>query len=98
MIIDTGKIFNDKKVGYSIENNGYTIYLDEKPWITQPDPYGKLYVPDGSYEDNALAQIEEIVNPPEPEPTAEDRLRADVDYIAAMTGVNLQKGDDETWH
>lgn len=27
--------------------------------------------------------------PAEPEPTAEERLRADVDYIAAMTGVTL---------
>lgn len=26
---------------------------------------------------------------PEPEPTEADRLRADVDYIAAMTGVSL---------
>ena len=89
MIINTGKTFNNNKVGYSIENNGYTIYLDENAWITQPDPYGKLYVPDGSYEDNALAQIEEICNPPEPEPIAEEQLRADVDYIAAMTGITL---------
>ena len=89
MIIDTGKTFNEQKVGYSIEENGYSIYLDENIWITQPDPYGKLYVPDGTYEENCLAQIEEITNPPEPEPTAEDRLRADVDYIAAMTGVEL---------
>ena len=89
MIINTGKTFNDKKVGYSIENNGYTIYLDENAWITQPDPYGKLYVPDGSYEDNALAQIEEICNPPEPEPIAEEQLRADVDYLAAITGRTL---------
>lgn len=89
MIINTGKTLNDKKVGYSIENNGYTIYLDENAWITQPDPYGKLYVPDGSYEDNALAHIEEICNPPEPESTPEEQLRADVDYLAAMTGITL---------
>lgn len=89
MIINTGKTLNDKKVGYSIENNGYTIYLDENAWITQPDPYGKLYVPDGSYEDNALAHIEEIYNPPEPESTPEEQLRADVDYLAAMTGITL---------
>ena len=88
-IIDTDQTFNNKKVGYSIEENGYSIYLDKNLWISQPDPYGKLYVPDGSYEDNALAQIEEICNPPEPEPTAEDQLRADVDYIAAMTGITL---------
>ena len=89
MIIDTGKTFNDKKVGYSIEDNGYTIYLDENAWITQPDPYGKLYVPDGSYEENCLAQIEEICNTQEPEPTTEEQLRADIDYISAMTGITL---------
>ena len=27
--------------------------------------------------------------PPEPEPTGEEKLRADVDYLAAMTGVEL---------
>lgn len=89
MIIDTGKTFNDKKVEYSIEDNGYTIYLDENAWITQPDPYGKLYVTDGSYEENCFAQIEEICNPPEPEPTTEEQLRADVDYLAAMACITL---------
>ena len=88
-IIDTGKTMNNQKIGYSIEDNGYNIYLDNNLWISQPDPYGKLFVPNGSYEDNALAQIESIVNPPVPEPTAEDQLRADVDYIAAMTGIEL---------
>ena len=89
MIIDTGKTFNDKKVGYSIGDNGYTIYLDENTWITQPDPYGKLYVTGGSYEENCLAHIEEICNPTEPEPTTEERLRADVDYLSAMAGITL---------
>ena len=89
MIIDTEKTLNDKKVGYSIEDNGYTIYLDENAWITQPDPYGKLYVPDGSYEENCLAQIDEICNTQEPEPTTEEQLRADIDYISAMTGITL---------
>ena len=89
MIINTGKTFNNNKVGYSIENNGYTIYIDENAWITQPDPYGKLYVPDGTYEENCLAQIEEICNTPEPEPTSEEQLRADIDYISAMAGITL---------
>ena len=88
-IINTEKTFTGKAVGYSIEDNGYSIYLDGQLWISQPDPYGKLYVPDGTYEENCLAQIEEITNPPEPEPTAEEQLRADVDYIAAVTGVEL---------
>ena len=89
MIIDSGKTFGGKQVGYSVEDNGYTIYLDGVVWISQPDPYGKILVPDGSYEDNALAQIEEIVNPPTPVPTETEQLRADIDYIASMVGVEL---------
>ena len=88
-IIDSGKTFNGKPVSYSVEENGYTIYLDGTKWVTQPDPYGKHYFPDGTYEENALAQIEEICNRPEPKPTVTEQLRADVDYIAAMTGIEL---------
>ena len=34
-------------------------------------------------------QMPEREPAPEPEPTAEERLRADVDYLAIMTGVEL---------
>ena len=88
-LIDSGKTFAGQKLEYSIESNGYTIYLDGRLWITQLDPYGKVYIPDGTYEENALAQIEEICNPAEPAPTVEEQLRADIDYIAAMTGITL---------
>ena len=89
MLIDSGKTFAGQKVEYSIESDGYSIYLDGKEWVKQRDPYGKIFVPDGTYEDNALAQIEEICNPAEPAPTKEEQLRADIDYIAAMTGITL---------
>lgn len=84
MIIYTGKTFNEQKVGYSIEENGYSIYLDENIWITQPDPYGKLYVPDGTYEDNAKAQIEELTTPVEQQPTTEDRVSDLEGYTADL--------------
>lgn len=89
MATDSGKTFNGKKVGYSIKDDGYEIYLDGNLWITQLDQYARPIIPDGSYEENCLAQIEEICNPPEPEPTEEEKLRADVDYIAAVTGIEL---------
>lgn len=88
-MIDTEQSFKGQKISYSVESNGYTIYLDGTPWVTQHYPYGKMFVPDGTYEDNALAQITEICNPAESAPTAEEQLRADVDYIAAMTGIEL---------
>ena len=84
MIIDSGKTFNEQKVGYSIEDNGYSIYLDEKIWITQPEPYAKLYIADGSYEDNAKAQIEELTTPVEPQPTTEERVSDLEGYTADL--------------
>ena len=88
-MIETEQTFKGQKVTYSVESNGYTIYLDGTPWVTQHDPYGKVLIPDGTYEENALAQIAEICNPAEPAPTAEEQLRADVDFLAAYLGVTL---------
>ena len=51
---------------YEIKENGYTINRDGRPWISQPEPYAKLYVANGSYEDNAKAQCEELCKPSEP--------------------------------
>lgn len=56
---------------YEIKENGYTINRDGRPWISQPEPYAKLYVADGSYEDNARMQCEELCKPSEP---AEDKM------------------------
>lgn len=54
---------------YEIKDNGYIINRDGMPWISQPEPYAKLYVADGTYEDNAKAQCEELCKPSEPAPT-----------------------------
>ena len=58
-MIDSGYKLNDRALRYSIEARGYTIYLDETPWIRQIEPY----IPNRalSYEQNAIAQIKEIV-------------------------------------
>lgn len=83
-IVDSGKEFNGQKVGYSIDDNGYSIYLDNKVWITQPEPFAKLYVEDGSYEDNAKAQIEELCQNLQPTPTVEDRVSELEGYTAEL--------------
>lgn len=97
-IIDSGKELNGQKVGYSIDDNGYSIYLDNKLWITQPEPYANLYVANGSYEDNAKAQIEELTTPVEPQPTTEDRVSDLEDYTADILYqvCLLQLGVDDT--
>lgn len=61
---------------YEILENGYQILKDGKPWIVQLEPC----IPDKtkSYEENAKAQIEGILNPPAPEPTEIDLMKEDI--------------------
>lgn len=63
--------YNDK-LSYEIFKTGYDIFnryqSEEDPWITQRDPYGKIFVPDGTYEENALAQLKQITEPAEEVP------------------------------
>lgn len=76
---------------YEIKENGYIINRDGRPWISQPEPYAKLYVADGSYEDNAKAQCEELCKESEPTPQEDkmdevygalDELQTQVDELA----------------
>lgn len=48
---------------YIIKEDGYEIYNNGKLWITQYEPY----IPNKnlSYEENAIAQIEELTTPVE---------------------------------
>ena len=46
------------RITYEILENGYRINLDGKPWIHQYEPY--IPNPSISYEENAIAQIEEL--------------------------------------
>lgn len=52
---------------YVINENGYDIHRNGRPWISQPEPYAHNYVADGSYEDNAKAHCEELCRPVEQE-------------------------------
>ena len=57
--INTQKLVNGQEISYEITEIGYNIYLGEALWITQYEPY----IPNKelSYEENAIAQINEIV-------------------------------------
>ena len=90
-LIDSGKELDGKKLEYIIKDNGYEIHLGGRPWITQYDQYSKILIPDGTFEENCLKQIEEVTTPREPVVAPEDQLRADVDYIALMTNVDLSE-------
>lgn len=86
----------DDTYSYEILENGYDIYKDERKIISQPEPYAKLFVPDGTYEDNAIAQIQQMETPPTPpEPTPDEILRSDVDFLALMEGVTLPSQEGE---
>lgn len=78
---------------YEIKENGYIINRDGRPWISQPEPYAKLYVANGSYEDNAKAQCEELCKPSEP-PSEDkmDEIYSALDDLAQTVG-NLTKGE-----
>ena len=56
----TEKTVNGKILSYEILNNGYEIYLGGKLWISQRGQYSKPVDQSLSYEDNCLAQIEEL--------------------------------------
>lgn len=65
-MINTNKMFDNKPIAYEILSDGYEIYLDGKIWISQRGQYSKPVDKSLSYEENCLAQIEEITRPPEP--------------------------------
>ena len=66
---------------YEIKDNGYIINRDGRPWISQPEPYAKLYVAGGSYEDNAKAQCEELCKETEPQGDKMDEVYGALDDL-----------------
>lgn len=56
------------------------------PWVILEMEDGEIIGVSDNAEDRAAADAEPT---PEPAPTPEEQLRADVDYIAIMTGVVL---------
>lgn len=62
----------DYKDGWSYQlfDDGYEIWGPMGEYITQHDPYGKVYKPDGTYEENCLIQLFTLV--PEEEEKSEE--------------------------
>lgn len=59
MIITNYKL-NEKKIAYELMSDGYLIYLGGEKWIKQNNQYAKLYLPEGTFEENCLAHIAEL--------------------------------------
>ena len=79
--------YNDN-ISYKIVENGYEIYFDGVLWITQHEPYAKLYDSSKSYEENCLMQIEELTAPVEPDMTEQriSDLEDAVIELASLVG------------
>lgn len=93
------RIIYDDTYSYEVLPDGYDIYENDVKIITQHDPYGKVFKKNGTYEENAIIQLDQMTAPqPEPEPVGpseEEKLRADVDYIAIMTDLTLPSQEEE---
>lgn len=51
---------NNCNINYKILKNGYEIYMDDKLWISQLEPY--IPFKDLSYEESCLKQLAELFN------------------------------------
>ena len=77
---------------YEIVDNGYFISVDGVKIISQLDNLAKIIVPDGTYEDNAKAQIAEMQANGQTQQTVEDefkKVRADVDFLLLNSGAEV---------
>lgn len=59
-MIKTNYSIDNKQISYEVIDDGYKIYLDGQLWIHQYEPF--IPNPSKSYEENALAQMEELYN------------------------------------
>lgn len=81
--------YKDTDYEYEILENGYDIYFKGGKIIEQHDPYGKVFKADGTYEENAIIQLDDLSTPVSPTPSQEEINRADIDYIALMEDLDL---------
>lgn len=89
----------DDKLSYELFDDGYDIYTTvdgrTRQLLTQRDPYGKLFIPDGTYEENAIAHCKSMSDIPKPDPTPEEKARADLDFLALMMDIDLPSQEGE---
>lgn len=85
----------DDTYSYEIFDDGYDIYKNDNVILTQRDPYGKVFIPDGTYEENAIKQLYELTHPAPIPPSQEEKNRADIDYMALMLDIDLPSEEEE---
>ena len=56
----TGKFIFGKELNYFVDDNGYTILLEEEPWVSQYNDYSKPIDENKSIEENCILQIEKL--------------------------------------
>jgi len=80
---------------YILFDDGYVI-LPKKgsSKITQRGRYGKVMDSSLSYEENCILQIEDMIKGQEHQDD-ENKLRADLDYMAVMMDVDLPSEEEE---
>lgn len=85
---ETNYVIDNKKVSYELFEDGYKIYLDGVAWIHQYEPY----IPDKklSYEENAIAQIEEICKPVK-EPSVDVRIAELESQLAELKAIQVNE-------
>lgn len=89
----TDKTFNNKPIAYTVEKDGYTIYLDSKPWIEQKEPYGKPMSSDKSYEENCLLHIDSLVQAEKSADTLEERIARLEEKVGELTYIEKALGE-----
>lgn len=88
-----GRIHYNDTYDYEIFEDGYEIYYGASV-ISQRGIYSHPYLPEGTYEENCLAQLEDLSRPVDPS-TDTEVLRSDVDYIALMEDLDLPSSQSE---
>lgn len=82
--------------GHGLQSQSHRKKCWLEGWVAVPEELTQAVWDCGGYceltmEDGVLTAITptQRPDPPEPEPTAGEQLRADVDYLAALQGVTL---------
>lgn len=71
------KIQYNEHLSYELFEDGYDIYYDDNPWISQRAPYNRVYKANGTDEENCLIQLETLTEDSgETEVTDSDKLDA----------------------
>lgn len=89
--------FNDV-FSYKIVEDGYYIYSTDGIKISQRGLYAHPFKTDGTYEENAILQIENIIKTREDSKKDTSILevnQANIDYLALMLDVELPNQEEE---